>query len=213
MKAAQAMAAGAVAGEVHVFGGARIDQRAAVIAAMIDVPFSPRWDGTRRDGCLSFAPEHPLLGRPVCRAAGCSTTAPAASRICAACRRRLAEHGLGGDEIAALPAGGCQRSGRGPDACLVDGCAREWMLARSGLCSAHAEQWRALPGAGIEQFLAHREVKPPPPLAFCAVAACTRQRRHPDGRYCEAHQQRLRAGRTHDSRLDESHRTGDRARR
>jgi hypothetical protein len=103
-----------------------------------------------------------------------------------------------------LPSRGRRGSGRGPDACLVDGCAREWSSARSGLCSAHAEQRRALPGVGAEQFLAHRQVKPLEPLALCAVAACTRQRRHPDGRYCDAHQQRLRTARTHDQDLDET---------
>ena len=153
---------------------------------------------------LSFAPEHPLLGRPVCRAAGCSTTAPAASRICASCRRRLAEHGLGDDEIASLPPRGRQRSGRGPDACVVDGCRREWESASSGLCRAHAEQLRALPVADVDEFLAHRQTRPLPPCGPCAVAACTRQRRHPDGLYCEAHQQRLRTVRARDPHLDET---------
>ena len=46
--------------------------------------------------------------------------------------------------------------------------------------------------------------KPLPPLDFCAVTACTRQRRHPDGLYCGAHQQRLRTTRTRDPRLDET---------
>ena len=40
---------------------------------------------------------------------------------------------------------------------------------------------------------------------FCAVTACTRQRRHPDGRYCGAHQQRLRTARARDPHLDESY--------
>jgi integrase len=47
-------------------------------------------------------------------------------------------------------------------------------------------------------------VKPLAPLAFCAVAACIRQRRHPDGLYCEAHQQRLRTARTHHPQLNET---------
>jgi integrase len=202
---AEAVHAGAVvASGVHVFAGERIDRKAAAIAAVINPAFLAEagWDPQRR--VLSFAPEHPLLGRPVCRAADCSTTAPAASRICASCRRRLAEHGLGEHEITALPARGRRRSGRGPDACLVDGCAREWSSAPSGLCAAHEDQRRALPGVGVDQFLTHRQVKPLAPLAFCAVAACTRQRRHPDGLYCEAHQQRLRTARTHHPHLNET---------
>jgi integrase len=193
-----------VAGAVHVFADTAIDRRAAAVSGMIDPAFLTEagWDPQRR--VLSFAPEHPLLGRPVCRAAGCLTTAPAASRICASCRRRLTEHGLGEHEITALSLLGRPRSGRGPDACAVDGCAREWESARSALCSTHAEQRRALLDVGVEEFLTHRATRPLPPLTPCAVAACTRQRRHPDGLYCAAHQQRLRAARTRDPQLDET---------
>jgi integrase len=204
VKAAQAAGSAAVAaGAAHVFADMRIDRHTAAIAAVIDPAFLTEagWDPARR--VLAFAPEHPLLGRPVCRAAGCSTTASAASRICFFCRRRLTEHGLSEHEIAALPSPGRPRSGRGPSACLVDGCAREWTSARSGLCSAHAEQLRRLPGIGVEQFLTRRPT-PLPPLAFCMVAACTRQRRHGDGLYCDAHQQRLRTARTHDPCLDDT---------
>ena len=73
------------------------------------------------------------------------------------------------------------------------------------MCSAHAEQWRALPVASVDQFLLTGSAKPLPPLAFCAVTACTRQRRHPDGLYCGAHQQRLRTARARDPHLDESY--------
>jgi integrase len=203
---AEAVQAGAVvAGGAHVFADPGTDRHAAAIAAVIDPAFLAEagWDAQRR--VLSFAPEHPLLGRPVCRAAGCSTSAPAAVRICASCRRRLAEHGLGEDEIAALPPRGHQRSGRGPDACVVDGCRREWESASSGLCRGHAEQLRALPVADVDEFLAHRQTRPLAPCPPCAVAACTRQRRHPDGLYCEAHQQRLRTARARDAHLDESY--------
>lgn len=186
------------------FADSAIDRHAAAVGTLIDPAFLTEagWDPVRR--VLVFDPEHPLLGRPVCRAADCSTTAPAGSRICGACRRRLAEHGLGEDEIASLAPRGRPRSGRGPDACGVEGCAREWESARSELCSAHVEQWRALSGVSVDQFLTG-PAKPLPPLAFCAVVACTRQRRHPDGRYCGAHQQRLRTARTHDAHLDESY--------
>lgn len=205
MSAVEAAGAAAVStGGAHVFADTSIDRTATAIAAVIDPAFLAEagWDPARR--VLSFAPEHPLLGRSVCRAADCFTTAPTAGWICAPCRRRLAEHGLGDNEIGALPERGRGRSSRGPDACLVDGCARDAGSARSGLCSAHEEQRRALPGVGVEQFLTHRRAKPLPPLALCAVAACTRQRRHPDGLYCAAHQQRLRTARTHDPDLDEA---------
>ena len=57
----------------HVFVGGRIDRHAAAIAAVsrAGVPRRGRL-GSCRERSLSFAPEHPLLGRPVCRAAGCS---------------------------------------------------------------------------------------------------------------------------------------------
>jgi integrase len=202
---AEAVSAGAVvAGGMQVFADPGIDRPAAAIAAVIDPAFLAEagWDPQRR--VLSLAPEHPLLGRPVCRAAGCSTSAPASSQICASCRRRLAEHGLGEDEIASLPPRGRQRSGRGPDACVVDGCRREWESASSGLCRAHAEQLRALPVADVDEFCAHRQTRPLAPCAPCAVAACTRQRRHPDGLYCGAHQQRLRTVHARDPHLDET---------
>ena len=193
-----------VAGGAHVFVDAKIDRHAATITMVIDPAFLAEagWDPARK--VLSFAPEHPLLGRPVCRAEGCSTSAPAATRICASCRRRLAEHGLGDDQIASLPPRGRERSGRGPDGCCVDGCGREWESASSGLCRAHAEQLRALPVTDVGEFLAHRQTRPLPPCAPCAVAACTRQRRHPDGLYCGAHQQRLRTVRARHPHLDET---------
>ncbi|MGH3628555.1 MAG: site-specific integrase, partial [Sciscionella sp.] len=202
---ARAVPAGAVVADgAHVFADPGIDRHAAAIAAVIEPAFLAEagWDPQRR--VLSFAPGHPLLGRHVCRAAGCSTTAQAVSRICFSCRRRLTEHGLDEGEIASLPPRERPRSGRGPDGCVVDGCGREWESARSGLCHAHAEQVRALPVAGINEFLAHRQTLPLAPCPACAVAACTRQRRHPDGCYCDAHQQRLRSARANDPRLDET---------
>ena len=204
MSAAAVRAGAVVVGGVHVFADTRIDRHAAAIAAVIDPAFLAEagWDPTRK--VLSFDPEHPLLGRPVCRAAGCSTSAQAASRICFSCCRRLAERGLGEDEIASLPPRARQRTGRGPDTCVVDGCRREWESASSGLCRAHADQLRALPVTDVEEFLAHRQTRPLPPCAPCAVAACTRQRRHPDGLYCGAHQQRLRNALACDPHLDET---------
>ena len=76
---AEAVQAGAVASGAHVFADPRIDRHAAAIAAVIDPEFLAEagWDPARK--VLSFAPEHPLLGRPVCRAAGCSTSAPHAA--------------------------------------------------------------------------------------------------------------------------------------
>jgi hypothetical protein len=98
----------AVAAQPFVDPG--IDRHAAAVGAVIDPAFLTEagWDPARR--VLVLHPEHPLLGRPVCRAVDCSTTAPAGSRICGSCRRRLAEHGLGEHEIASLAPRGAPSS-------------------------------------------------------------------------------------------------------
>jgi integrase len=204
VSAAEVVAAAAVADGWHVFAETRIDRHTAGIAALIDPAFLAEagWDAPR---LVLFLPsDHPLLGRPVCQAAGCSTTAADSSRICASCRRRLAEHGLDIEQLTSLPARPHQRSGRGPGSCRVDGCRREWESARTGLCRTHSEQQHTLQIASVEQFLVHRRTRPLAPCDPCAVAACTRQRRHPDGLYCGAHQQRVRTARARDPRLDEA---------
>ena len=82
-------------GAPRVFADTGIDEYAARVAAVIDPAFLAEagWDPVGL--VLSAPPEHPLLGRPVCRAEGCLTTATDRSGICACCRRRPAEHGLG----------------------------------------------------------------------------------------------------------------------
>ena len=159
------MPAGAVvAGGAHVFADAGIDRHAAAIAAVIDPAFLAEagWDPARK--VLSFAPEHPLLGRPVCRAAGCSTSAPAASRICASCRRRLAEHGLG-DARDRLASAARSRTIGARTGCLCRGrlSTRSGNRRVPGCARAHAEQLRALPVADVDEFLAHRQTRPLPP--------------------------------------------------
>jgi integrase len=201
----QALAAvpGVPVGE-HVFAGERIDHHVGRIAAVVDPAFLAEagWDPVRQ--ILVFAPEHPLLGRRICRAEGCWTTATAVSGICGPCRKRLTENGFGEPEVAALPPRERRSQRRGPEGCRVAGCARAWLSLRSGLCSAHAEHKRRMPGVGFSAFLTHQTVKPLPPLPDCSVYACVRQRRHPAGLYCHAHQQRLRSLRKQDPGLDES---------
>jgi integrase len=184
----------------HVFAAAGIDPHTARIAALIDPGFLTEtgWDPDRL--VLAPPPDHRLLVRPVCRAEGCSTTAPARARVCTGCRRRLTEHGLGADEIASLP--GREQPLRGPGACVVDGCVREWVSSRALLCRSHAELQHRL-GLTVAQLRAHPLARPLPGCGPCAVAACPRQRRHRDGVYCEAHQQRLRDVRRSDPGVDE----------
>lgn len=90
---------------------------------------------------------HPLLGRPICRAEGCSTTATHRSRICASCRRRLTEHELGEDQIAALPArlsSASPRPAETGDGCAVAACTRPARHRHGVYCEAHQQRLRSL---------------------------------------------------------------------
>lgn len=185
----------------HVFATAGgLGGRAVRLAALVDPVFltDAGWDPAA--SVLSPPPAHPLLGRPVCCGQDCSTTAPARSRICASCRRRLDRHGLGFDEIDLLPV----RTGwaKGPGLCALTGCRREWVSSGRGLCRAHLDQADAL-GVGVAEFCGHPTAQPLAACEPCAVVACVQQRRHPDGLYCEPHQLRLRRARRRDAALDE----------
>lgn len=191
-------AAGAAAS--HVFGArSGLGGRAAALAAVIDPAFLAEagWDAV----LLVLRPPaaHPLLGRPVCRAPGCGTTAPASTRVCLSCQHRLARAGLGPEQVSSLPPR--PYSVRGPGRCAVSGGGREQVSAPA-LCRAHDDQREEL-AVSIEVFLAHPLARPLPECGPCAVAACPRQRRHPDGLYCEAHQMRLRAACRADPAFDE----------
>lgn len=76
----------------------------------------------------------------------------------------------------------------------MTGCGREWDASAVGLCRSHREQ-HAL-HLSVEQFLSDPRARPLSAAGDCAVASCPRQRRHADGRYCQAHQLRVRARRS-----------------
>jgi hypothetical protein len=138
-----------------VFGDRLVDAETARWAARVDAGFLAEvgWDPSL---LVLFPPAaHPLLGRPVCRAPGCVTTAPTRDRLCQGCRRRMREQGLSLAEV---------------------------------------DRLTTLPADGADARSAKEE---------CPVVACRRPRRHRDGVYCEAHQQRWRAARCADQRLDE----------
>ena len=177
-----------------------LDQPAARLAAVIDPGFVAEvgWDPASLT--LFPPPGHRLLVRMVCRVKGCLTTATSRGRVCLSCRRRLAEHGLGEEDIDRLPVP--PTPARGPGRCAVAGCAREWISSRKGLCRAHADL-RSRLRLGLAEFLIHGCVEGLPALEPCEVVACPRQRRNDDGVYCQAHQIRLRAARDHDPSLDE----------
>ena len=192
----------------HVFAaGTAPGSQEAVIVAGIDPVFlaGAGWDPVRL--VLSPPAEHALLGRPVCRAEGCMTTAQQRAGVCVSCQRRLAACGLSVSQVSLLTARPFPV--RGPGACAVEGCARERVSAPAALCRSHLDLRHAL-GVSTEDLLAHPMACPLAACGPCAVAACTRQRRNPDGQYCDPHQMRLRAGRRADPALDEEHwrRTG-----
>ncbi len=169
-----------------------LQPRTARIAALIDPVFLDEVGWDRETRLLSPPAEHPLLGRPVCRAAGCGATATMADRVCVWCRARLVEAGLEAGQLDQLPVRA--RPSRGPWPCVVDGCRRTWESARTGLCRTHDDLARSL-RVNVEQFLVLPQARPLAALPLCEVAACERQRRRPDGRYCDAHQQRSRQAR------------------
>src|SRR5438445_11274151 len=118
--------------------GLELDRSMARLAALLDPAFLAEagWDAARL--VLAPPPAHRLLGRPICQAPGCLTTAAGRNRICQSCSRRLATRGLGEDQLALLPARAYPT--RGPDACRVSGCGREWISAAAGLCRTHLDQ-------------------------------------------------------------------------
>lgn len=181
--------------------GCRVDGQARRLALLIDPEFLAEvgWNPAR----LVFTPPpgHRLLGRPICRAAGCDTTAMGGNRICQSCTQRLAAHRLTEEQISLLPARADPAHRIGP--CLVIGCERERSSAAAGLCRAHRDQQNSL-RVSVDQFLGDRRTRPLPALAGCAVASCPRQRRHPEGQYCEAHQMRSRRYRASPD-FDETH--------
>jgi len=185
----------------HVFATTdSVDGRAVRLAALVDPAFLTEAGWDPATSVLSPPPAHPLLGRPVCRVERCSTTAPARSRLCAACRRRLDHHGLADDETDLLPA--LTGWAKGPGLCAVTDCRREWVSSRRGLCRAHLDQADTL-GIGVAEFCGHPAAQPLAGCDPCAVVACVQQRRHRGGLYCEAHQLRLRHACREDRHFDE----------
>jgi len=178
---------------------ARNDQ-AARIMTLADEAFliEMGWDADRM--LLSPPEGHRLVVRLVCRVNGCSTTATNRRRICFSCQGRLAAAGMTDDQIELLAPP--EKSRRAPALCLVAGCGRERVSGPAGLCRPHLDQ-RGSFGIGLDAFVAHPDVVGLAAVGACLVAACPRQRRHPDGCYCEAHQLRLRAVRRTDPAFDE----------
>ena len=75
----------------HVFAGRQLlDEQSAALAGRIEAAFLAEAGWAAATWVLTLPPDHPLLGRPVCRAPGCQTTCHEKTGICLDCRRRLA---------------------------------------------------------------------------------------------------------------------------
>ena len=195
----------ALKGIGHVFAGlvGALDGDTIRLAELIDPVFLAEagWDPVART--LRPAPEHPLLGRTVCKAPGCQTTCGMRPGVCLECRRRLDAAGLHLADVALLPAPRGRRwLGPGDGACAVPGCPRRWTRSETALCHAHLAQCQDL-GVEAGVFVTAPGVVALPSFGVCAVAACHRQLPARGDVYCGAHVQRLRVAHRAAGDIDE----------
>jgi integrase len=187
----------------HVLAGVVLTGQAAVLAGRLDPKFLTEtgWDpGTR---VWSPPAAHPLLGRPICAAPGCCTTA---NGVCLQCRRRLEQRGLTVADVGTLaPPAGRAWTRPGDGTCRVGDCPRPWVNAEDPLCRAHLDQQRALGDGGVAEFVARPDARALPSLGVCAVAACHRQLPTSGETYCDTHLIRLRRARRGRGVGDEAH--------
>ncbi|MGH3629932.1 MAG: hypothetical protein ACRDRL_21140, partial [Sciscionella sp.] len=149
----------------HVFAVPIVDPVAAAIGAVIDPQFltGAGWDPDCR--VLHPPAAHPLLGRAVCQAAGCSNTATCCrSRICVSCRARLRKQNLGDEQFAALPARASRPTFTATPAGsrgAVAACTRRPRHRDGVYCQAHQIRWRSVhdrdPGSDEQRW---RRVEP-----------------------------------------------------
>jgi integrase len=128
----------------HVFGSRVVGADVARCARRIDTAFLSEtgWDAT---GLVLRPPaSHAFVGRPLCRAPGCTTTAPMADRLCVACRRRLADRGLDVSLVDQLPPSRPRGANFGEvdvdddAACRVAACTRTRV---GSYCATHQRRW------------------------------------------------------------------------
>jgi integrase len=185
----------------HVLRGVVLTGQAAALAGRLDPEFLAEagWDPATR--VWSPPADHRLLGRPICRAPGCLTTA---NGVCLECRGRLERRGLALAEVGMLPPPAGQAWARpGDGACRVAGCPRPWVNAEHPLCRAHLDHQRALE-VSVTAFAARPAARPLESLGVCAVAACDRELPACRDVYCGTHLTRLRRARREGGVADEA---------
>ena len=190
----------------HVLAGVRLSGPAGRLAGMLEAGFLTEagWDPAVR--VLAPPPEHPLLGRTLCRVGVCLSTAHGTKTggVCWQCFTWLTGQGLSVEQIACavelptLPAR--------PRECAVPGCQRmspsPSPRSRVPVCGPHRTRWLRTPQLSLEQFLADPAVRPLPALQPCLIAACSR-RSVSGHRYCPTHYVRWRTALAAEPGLDE----------
>jgi integrase len=167
---------------------AEADHEGADLLAAVEQDFLAllRWNPESR--VLIFPQDHPVLGWPECRVAGCGKTGESSTGLCAACSLRWRRSGASDLEEFLLVAKPDERC-VGVGLCAVRGCQRPWKTARKRLCHAHEYQQRVMLDVPLEVFLADPDVVPHASFGPCAVVACTRDRTG-HGPYCHSHRMR-----------------------
>lgn len=161
--------------------------------------FEAGWDPVA--AVLCPPPEHAFLGRTLCAAPGCSTTA---NGVCLECRRRLKRAGLTLAGVSSLPPPSRRAwTQAGDGACQVEHCPRPWVSTENPLCRSHFDHQQAL-DVDVAKFAALPEIGALVSLGVCAVAACDRQLPASAMTYCDTHLQRLRRSRHQGTVLDEA---------
>ena len=188
----------------HVLAGVGLDGPAARLAGLLERGFliEAGWDPVMR--VLSLPAAHQLLGRPLCRVGGCSTTMHGRTGgLCWHCFTRLRAQGLSEQQVAASPQLPSLPTRR-PAGCAVPGCERMSPIPRSTLCVPHQRRLRRTAGVSLEQFLTDPRLRPLPALGPCRVAACSRRAESEHG-YCSTHYVRWRTTVTTDPDADQRH--------
>jgi len=160
------------------------------LVGAIDYPLlvSVGWDPTTQ----TLAPdrEHPLLGYPVCRVAGCELEAWDPGGLCTGCRDRF--RASGGADVEAFCKAGASRKNRTRDRrCLVCRVVRfERPVGTNDLClSCDGQRRRRQQSvrAYVDGDDEHPPATPRPTLGTCTVASCQRLAAHPETGLCGAH--------------------------
>ena len=172
------------------------DARLERITALLDPVFLAGigWDAGRR--MVAIPRDHPALGYPICKVAGCDAVATRSHGLCQICHGRW----TGVREQMSVErfwrVGQASKSIVGEVGCAVTGCGRPALSSPKQLCRAHHRQRTRQLGLAMTEFLADAAVVALAGFGACRVAGCPRER-HSAGRLrmCRAHEAKWAAQR------------------